>query len=436
MGEAAGAGTQEVPGAAQAHVQKCKPSVLTKELQHLVRRKNPGEAALLLRRLRAALVEANIIHHNCIICAAERAGDWRLSTEALAETRCRAVPVDVISFNTVLSAAGLWTRAVETLQALAAFLSPDATSFNTLLSACNQCSAWAEGLDMLRSLPSRRVPPDAFAQSAAVSACSRVKLWETALRCSPEASDTVVTLGSAVKALEQGCQWQAALIHLDGSSCHCNVVVYSAVTSACETSSAWRVAMNLVEDVVAGRLESNIVMQGTAMKAAAHDWRHALDILARMMQDGLEINTIILGAGLSALLRASQRSAALTLSVEMLTARVSIDAETYGTMVAACAPLHQEKATELLHQAAQDGLAQMLLTKDQRAFAKHGAPHAGCTDGASEIASSATPFMKLVVHCHLFSQLSFWHRQHAPAGRLQAIDLKPDKTLRGADVYA
>ncbi|CAJ1340621.1 unnamed protein product [Effrenium voratum] len=133
---------------------------------------------------------------------------------------------------------------------------------------------------------------------------------------------------------------------------------------------------NLTCPKVAGRLESNIVMQGTAMKAAAHDWRHALDILARMMQDGLEINTIILGAGLSALLRASQRSAALTLSVEMLTARVSIDAETYGTMVAACAPLHQEKATELLHQAAQDGLAQMLLTKDQRAFAKHGAPQA------------------------------------------------------------
>ncbi|OLP86367.1 Pentatricopeptide repeat-containing protein, chloroplastic [Symbiodinium microadriaticum] len=189
-----------------------RPSLLTSLLQRLVRRRAPKPAAVLLSALRLLGLEVNIIHQNCVICAAERSGNWRLATDFLGSAARQRVSPDEISYNTVLSAQeSSWKAAKATLEALqSSSCEASATSYNSLLSACEKCSSWSEALSVLSQMIGLSVALDAFSESAGIATLNKAKRWEEALLrfgVADVGARSVVTFGAALTACERGRQF-------------------------------------------------------------------------------------------------------------------------------------------------------------------------------------------------------------------------------------
>eukprot|EP00439_Symbiodinium_sp_Y106_P056653 s1287_g7.t4 len=181
---------------------KTVPSLLTSVLQRLVRCRAPKAAAVLLSALRLLGLEVNIIHQNCLICAAERSGNWRLATDFLGSAARQRVCPDEISYNTVLSAQeSSWKAAAAALEALQnSSCEASATSYNSLLSACEKCSSWSEALSVLSQMLGLSVALDAFSESAGITTLNKAYFPENGIMEYAAGSEL------AASPVSQGCK--------------------------------------------------------------------------------------------------------------------------------------------------------------------------------------------------------------------------------------
>lgn len=345
-----------------------RPSLLTSLLQRLVRRRAPKPAAVLLSALRLLGLEVNIIHQNCVICAAERSGNWRLATDFLGSAARQRVSPDEISYNTVLSAQeSSWKAAKATLEALqSSSCEASATSYNCLLSACEKCSSWNEALSVLSQMIGLSVALDAFSESAGIATLNKAKRWEEALLrfgVADVGARSVVTFGAALTACERGRQWLSALqllTKMPATSLQGNVVTYSAALAACADAVQWHAACQLFWDMASASVEANTVVFGAATGAfAAADWKLAISMLSTMVKEAVRINTVVLLAVLDACASAGKTDTIIALSTEMADAGVTIDSETCSAIVAACESRQPRRAAMLLDTAGKDGLQQL-----------------------------------------------------------------------------
>ncbi|OLP97696.1 Dynein heavy chain 1, axonemal [Symbiodinium microadriaticum] len=90
------------------------------------------------------------------------------------------------------------------------------TGFSAAISACGVCSEWPWGLELLRNMGARAIPPDRIAFDAAISACALGIQWESGLALlasmgSREICPDEVSFNAAMSCCERSGRWMEAL---------------------------------------------------------------------------------------------------------------------------------------------------------------------------------------------------------------------------------
>ena len=107
---------------------------------------------------------------------------------------------------------------LENVRVLAQARPCDAKTYNRTISACTRSRLWPSALQVFAMWQDRGGTPNVFIYSATISACEKVQQWQNALRLLAEmpsagvAAD-VVTYSAAISACEKG-QQHRELLHI------------------------------------------------------------------------------------------------------------------------------------------------------------------------------------------------------------------------------
>ncbi|CAE7192930.1 Dtx3l [Symbiodinium necroappetens] len=200
----------------------------------------------------------------------------------------------------------LWTRSIQTLdQMQASQIQADAFTCSSAISSCEK-GAWQIALHCFGSL-CRSVLPNAVVYTTLMVAFSRYGEWRQALdlfRVAEHAHTDIVLYGAAVKACEEGSQWQEAICILqslpDRALVPDTTLVNSAI-SACEKAEEWPWALHLLRTLSDWVLRADAISFSAAISACekAMQWQQALLVLGDVEHSLLELDIILCNAALS-----------------------------------------------------------------------------------------------------------------------------------------
>ena len=195
---------------------------------------------------------AQLLAASARLGACARRSTWQLALAVTEELKLKAVVLDLIFFNlliTVCQRAGQWQRALEVLRGLeGSALEPQSVSYNAATSACASSAQWKAALGMLAKTEQQNCE-DALTFNAAMSACEAS--WSRAMLLLREMtrSKLKATAFSYSIAISQCTPWDLALLLLaDAEASHAvDPVVYGAAMNACgkgqerahETKKVW-----------------------------------------------------------------------------------------------------------------------------------------------------------------------------------------------------
>lgn len=128
----------------------------------------------------------DVITHNSIVSIYASVGEWKQSTQSLANVwACSLVP-NIVTHSAVLSCcerSGVWESALVVLACSAGErLESDTVSYNAMISACEKGQAWEPSLGILIKMHSRLLAQSGVTSGAAVSACEKGDAWAAAVK--------------------------------------------------------------------------------------------------------------------------------------------------------------------------------------------------------------------------------------------------------------
>ncbi|CAE8581324.1 unnamed protein product [Polarella glacialis] len=249
----------------------------------------------------------DVVAFNSALSAFERVSQWQRAVALLAELLppkkpsqgvAGSIRPDLVSFNVAISAWGQGRHWVEALHTLAlahgAQLKPDVVSFAAAISACERAGRWQPAVALLGSMRSRALRPNALCYGAALGAGDwRLALWLLREMQIDGLTPTTVCCNTAITACGREHQWQMGLrlfhdmIRLQVKP---SVVSYNAAISSCEKGSDWQRSISLLHEARRAGLEPTVVSFGAAAAACRRgaEWRWALQVVEEMRQGHLE----------------------------------------------------------------------------------------------------------------------------------------------------
>jgi pentatricopeptide repeat protein len=172
-----------------------------------------------------------------------------------------------------------------------------------------------------------------------------------------------------------------------------DVITYSSIISACEKSSQWERALELLSEMRERGIEPNVITYSAAISACekGSKWERALELLSEMRQRGLEPNAISFNAAITACEKGAQWERALELLGEMRQRGPAPNIASFtAVMQCAVASGKIDEGFVLLQEAESAGFA-----NDPEAYTMHQALRTACQfAGDTERVEMVTALMK------------------------------------------
>eukprot|EP00913_Durusdinium_trenchii_P024780 g23260.t1 len=294
----------------------------------------------LLAQMETERVPANIIIYSALMSACNRAQQWQVSLQLFQAAERHHFSLDVMAFGAGITAAEKgqqWQSALVLLdQMKEEELLPNLITCNAAIAACGPASPFA--LELLRALGPRA---DAVSFESAVTACGRDQAWMTCLSLLEEMEDrglrrSVIAFGGAIAGQEG--HWPHALALLEQMSISkvvTNVIVYSALSSVCSSSSQWQMALQVFEEMQLSLVRGNVVAYSAAISACekGQQWLKALDFLDEMLRCRVVPNVVTTSSLLASL--AGRWELAMLLLMQ-LPSRACTDVAVYNAAASVC----------------------------------------------------------------------------------------------------
>jgi len=157
------------------------------------------------------------------------------------------VPMDIVSFNTAIAAAGQcgkFSRVAEIRQDMqSAGIAADEFTFSSLLGGCKTARNWKQAVAWFQELEeSEYLQPNVFHYTTMMTILQRAGAWKESIEIfrKMEAADVkadVVCYNAAITACAKGADWQqawAVFSAMRRENVDPNVISYNALLSACE----------------------------------------------------------------------------------------------------------------------------------------------------------------------------------------------------------
>ncbi|CAE7035687.1 CRP1 [Symbiodinium natans] len=298
---------------------------------------------------------------------------WQQSLHAVAVVSFGSTPAVWTSLLSSCARQASWQAALMLLNQHPGIQSSQ-IFFNVAASACGG-EAWTCSLSVIRDMRVRRFEADHFSYGASIAACTPV--WNTALAALKTAEiqgveTNVIMAGAAIAGHEM--PWSCGLELL---SCQqrnlqrTNAISFNAAASSCERSSDWEAALSLVSragmpdetswgillsvlarsnrwqealqclrSIRLQALRANSIHATSALAATVSckdGWKHALSLLHQVSMLGLQQNSFILSAAVSACdshARWEQAACVLRTAVQE---GLHVNPVVYNSVVSACA---------------------------------------------------------------------------------------------------
>lgn len=237
---------------------------------------------------------------------------------------------------------------------------PNSFTYCALFSACEKAAAWSVALDSLQLLPCIRLMPETLLGNAVLSACGKAGNWmRTTSWLGGDASNTndvsfnaalaglgsdecglwrrgqalfhvmrsegiqcnLISCNSLMTIFEKSREWRHGQ-NLLATGLHCfgvteDSVTFNAVLSAYEKGRQWRCAQWQLACVLKSKPTMvSVVTLGACISAygVAAAWERATHLYSRLVELGIQANSVTCGAALSACERGRSWALALRLA--------------------------------------------------------------------------------------------------------------------------
>eukprot|EP00434_Breviolum_minutum_P020079 symbB.v1.2.017711.t1/scaffold1384.1/size122353/1 len=235
-----------------------------------------------------------------------------------------------------------WQQALH-LWSTAALSDRNEVTYNSLIAACHRGSQWQRALIVLKELE-QKLQATVISYSSALSAVAKADdRWHLALHLF-QAMENVQRDAIVYNATIAACgeKWQHALslfFQLVTSRLQGSLVSYNSAISAAEKSGEWRIAMQLMEDLIATpHLLPDIITYNAVISACAKggQWQHAMSLYSALLGYRLYPSVITCSSLISACERGGRWQEALHLLEELPAYEVKANIITYNSAISAC----------------------------------------------------------------------------------------------------
>ncbi|CAE7947631.1 unnamed protein product [Symbiodinium sp. KB8] len=275
------------------------PRPATTLLSALARKGYWNVAGQVLWHMIEESLEVNVFHCSSVISACEKSGNWRLSLALLAQMSELKIVPNQISYSAAATtcAKGNWPAALLLIYSMVGRRLPrDQVSWNAAIDACRGAD-WELAVRMLFDMPRTRVAQDSVSFGSAISACERGSAWEMVLHLLVLMRQAQVRLNdiscsAAISACgHKGHQWKVALVLFEEMLALDEAVtpdrfVWNAAVAACETSSEWKMALAILETMVARAVLPDVATCTSCINACnsrkRRSWPHVVALFEEM----------------------------------------------------------------------------------------------------------------------------------------------------------
>ena len=266
-----------------------------------------------------ASAQADVIQVTKQLSAKLRRNQWRQALQLYRAAWQDGLQTNLVTFNVFLKALAFALAWASCLKHLSQARTCDLISFNTVGSSVSQ---WRITLQLLETTSIHTLRPDVFSLSSACNACRHQ--WHHSLQL-----------------LRQAELW----------SCPPNCILCAAVTSACEPTGRWHLALQLLRRAL--RLAVDVVNVNAAISALAVAGRHAeaRQLLEALPASELRPSLVSYNSAIHACERRGAWPHALRLLGRLGASRRRPDVISYGAALSACEKGRQPfKALRLLRE--------------------------------------------------------------------------------------
>lgn len=360
-------------------------------------------ALQVLETMQDCLVDCDLITCNACLSALSKASEWQLAITRLCAMPEETAP-DTISYNACINACetgGLWQAALHLFESMNSRRIPTGTrTVNGCIAACGVCMEWQTAFALMEEMLVTRLEYSAVTYMAATRACGR--RWEHALSLLSDMTDrsladplaynacishlngnwkiaqsllegmeglqlqaSEATFTSLIQVYGEGLQWPricGILEEMGWFKVRPGIACTSAAISACEQSSAWQAALEVLQQLSTVSTRSGVVPgSGEARTAANHalciracskgrNWLVSFELLQQALQTQLRISQ----ATLDDCIKAGEKDAQWQLSLKVLSSLADAglcDASAYFVTIGYCGRVNWQMAVHLLQSA-------------------------------------------------------------------------------------
>jgi pentatricopeptide repeat protein len=273
------------------------------------------QAMLMLASIESAGVPVDVGTYNELISACIKAGQIGEAMRVFASMTSADVLIDVATYNELIMAcakAGQIAEAMRVLSMDRACISASTVAYNSLITACAKARMLDDAMRVFAGMEEAGVLPNAVTYNSLIAACANSKQLGEALR--------------AFKAME------AAGVEAD-------TVTYNTLITACVNARQLDEAMRVFGAMEAAGVEANVVTYGSLITACANSKQlgEAMRVFGAMEAAGVEANTVTYNALITACANSKQLDEAMRVFKAMEAAGVAANTVTYNSLVFACA---------------------------------------------------------------------------------------------------
>eukprot|EP00435_Cladocopium_sp_Y103_P009539 s1894_g2.t1 len=268
---------------------------------------------LLLEAGRVALHTGTM---GCSAAIRAASGRWRDALQLLQRMMWQRIPADRSSYNSELhSIKSQWQRAAE----LARTLPPDTVAMNTVINACARAGQWALTLALLGNMAIIQLEADVFSCATALGVLTERggSAWRDAnefLRSTDTSKirPNHVTFGTALGCC--GSRWEIAqelMQRVSLERLQHDLVMCNSALDCCDRAQRWDLALHVLTRERVDRVQRWDVISFTAAIAACEkssQWRSAVDLLPQMTRIEVTPDDVCLNAAIDACASAGETS--------------------------------------------------------------------------------------------------------------------------------
>ena len=270
---------------------------------------------------------------------------------------------------------GLHEKATEILDSMyTAGVTPNAFHYSAAINSCAKKGEWKKAVGLLSDMRAKGIHPNIVCYNCAISACSKGHEFGRALELfeqlkQDKLTPTVVTYNAAISACAGHSSKQALslLDQMQGAGLLPSVISYSSCISACEKDGDWTHALQLLHTMQHdAHLMPNVICYNAAISACSRAglWEKALELLSVIRElRGVTADVITYNAVISACEKRGQSDQALELLKTMEKERVRPTVVTFNAVISTCEKAGEwHKASEVFEQMRQRAFEPDLIT--------------------------------------------------------------------------